>query len=97
MAQAVQGHLPLKIGAMGGPKSMELAGEIADGLLTACAYSPEALRYVVERFSAGARSADRTTVGLDLGDSLLGAIATDGDVAKEAPYPPFTVIDMLPR
>jgi 5,10-methylenetetrahydromethanopterin reductase len=84
MAQPVQERLPLKIGAMGGPKSMELAGEIADGLLTACAYSPEALRYVVQCFSAGAQSADRTTTGLDLGDSLLGAIATDGDVAKEA-------------
>ena len=31
-ARPVQEHLPLKIGAMGGPKSMELAGEIADGL-----------------------------------------------------------------
>lgn len=31
-ARPVQGHLPLKIGAMGGPKSMEVAGEIADGL-----------------------------------------------------------------
>ena len=84
MARPVQEHLPLKIGAMGGPKSMELAGEIADGLLTACAYSPEALRYVVDCFSVGARVADRTPVGLDLGDSLLGAIAADGEAAKEA-------------
>ena len=49
-ARPVQEHLPLKIGAMGGPKSMELAGEIADGLHTACAYSPEALGYAVEHF-----------------------------------------------
>src|SRR5689334_24347961 len=35
-ARPVQEHLPLKIGAMGGPKSMQLAGEIADGLHTAC-------------------------------------------------------------
>jgi 5,10-methylenetetrahydromethanopterin reductase len=83
-AEPVQEHLPLKIGAMGGPKSMELAGEIADGLLTACAYSPESLQYVVDCFSAGAQRADRTTADLDLGDSLLGAIATDGDVAKDA-------------
>jgi 5,10-methylenetetrahydromethanopterin reductase len=33
---------------------------------------------------AGAQSAGRTPVGLDLGDSLPGAIATDGDFAKEA-------------
>jgi 5,10-methylenetetrahydromethanopterin reductase len=83
-ASPVQEHLPLKIGAMGGPKSMELAGEIADGLLTACAYSPEALGYVVSCFETGAERAGRALDGLDLGDSLLGAIAMDGEVAKRA-------------
>jgi len=83
-ARPVQEHLPLKIGAMGGPKSMELAGEIADGLHTACAYSPDALGYVVEAFRTGAERAGRDPAQLDLGDSLLGAIATDGEVAKRA-------------
>ena len=83
-ARPVQEHLPLKIGAMGGPKSMELAGEITDGLVTACAYSPEALTYAVDSFGAGAERAGRTRDGLDLSDSLLGAIAPDGDVAKRA-------------
>ena len=83
-ARPVQEHVPLKIGAMGGPKSMELAGEIADGLHTACAYSPEALGYVVSSFRAGAERAGRDAADLDLGDSLLGAIATDGEVAKRA-------------
>ncbi len=83
-ARPVQGHLPLKIGAMGGPRSMELAGEIADGLHTACAYSPQALRYAVQHFSAGVERAQRRPAGLDLGDSLLGAIAPDGEVARRA-------------
>jgi 5,10-methylenetetrahydromethanopterin reductase len=83
-ARPVQEHLPLKIGAMGGPMSMELAGEIADGLHTAGAYSTEALEYVVESFQAGADRAGRSREGLDLGDSLLGAIAEDGEVAKRA-------------
>jgi 5,10-methylenetetrahydromethanopterin reductase len=69
---------------MGGPKSMELAGEIADGLHTACAYSPEALGYAVEHFQIGVARANRNANGLDLGDSLLGAIAADGDVARRA-------------
>jgi 5,10-methylenetetrahydromethanopterin reductase len=84
VARPVQEHLPLKIGAMGGPRSMELAGEIADGLHAACAYSTEALEYVVQSFQAGADRAGRSREGLDLGDSLLGAIATDGEVAKRA-------------
>lgn len=83
-ARPVQEHLPLKIGAMGGPKSMELAGEIADGLHTACAYSPQALGYAVNHFRAGAERSGRSPDGLDLGDSLLGAIAPNGEVARRA-------------
>jgi 5,10-methylenetetrahydromethanopterin reductase len=83
-ARPVQEHLPLKIGAMGGPKSMELAGEVADGLITACAYSREALGYTLECFEAGIELAGRSRDGLDLGDSLLGAIAADGEAARRA-------------
>jgi 5,10-methylenetetrahydromethanopterin reductase len=83
-ARPVQERVPLKIGAMGGPRSMELAGEIADGLHTACAYSPTALGYAVEHFRAGAARARRDPDGLDLGDSLLGAIAPDGEAARSA-------------
>jgi 5,10-methylenetetrahydromethanopterin reductase len=83
-ARPVQEHLPLKIGAMGGPKSMELAGEIADGLHTACAYSTEALGYAVGCFEAGVERAGRSRDRLDLGDSLLGAIAADGEAARRA-------------
>jgi 5,10-methylenetetrahydromethanopterin reductase len=83
-ARPIQEHLPLKIGAMGGPKSMEVAGEIADGLHTACAYSPEALDYAVDHCRIGAERAGRAVAQLDLGDSLLGAIAPDADVARRA-------------
>jgi 5,10-methylenetetrahydromethanopterin reductase len=83
-AKPVQEHIPLKLGAMSGPKSMELAGEIADGLHTACAYSAEALRYAVRHFKVGAARAGRDPDRLDIGDSLLGAIAPDPDVARRA-------------
>jgi 5,10-methylenetetrahydromethanopterin reductase len=83
-ARPTQEHVPVKLGAMAGPKSMELAGEIADGLHAACAYSPDALRYAVDYVTAGADRAGRDVEHLDLGDSLLGAIAADGDVARRA-------------
>jgi 5,10-methylenetetrahydromethanopterin reductase len=83
-ARPVQGHVPLKIGAMGGPMSMEVAGAIADGMLTAGAYSPEALTYAVEHVRIGAERAGRDAGSLDVGDSLLGAIAPDREVAKRA-------------
>jgi 5,10-methylenetetrahydromethanopterin reductase len=83
-ARQVREHVPVMIGAMGGPKTMELAGEIADGLQTACAYSDEALRYAVHHFRVGAERAGRSPDGLDLADSLLGAIAPDAEVARRA-------------
>ena len=83
-ARPVQEHLPLKIGAMGGPMSMEVAGAIADGMHTACAYSTEALSYAVEHVRIGAERAGRDAGSLDVGDSLLGAIAPDGDAARRA-------------
>jgi alkanesulfonate monooxygenase SsuD/methylene tetrahydromethanopterin reductase-like flavin-dependent oxidoreductase (luciferase family) len=43
---------------------MELAGEIADGLHTACAYSPEALAYAVDHFQTGAERAGRSPTAL---------------------------------
>jgi 5,10-methylenetetrahydromethanopterin reductase len=83
-ARPVQEHVPVKLGAMGGPRSMQLAGEIADGLHTACAYTGEALRYAVHHFKLGAERAGRAPDPLDIGDSLLGAIAPDPDVARRA-------------
>jgi 5,10-methylenetetrahydromethanopterin reductase len=92
MARPVQEHLPLKIGAMGGPKSMELAGEIADGLHTACAYSPQALGYAVDAFRVSAERGGRSAAGLDLGDSLLGRSHTTArrPAAPDASSPPST-------
>ena len=63
---------------------MQLAREIAYGLHTACAYSAEALRYSVHHFKVGAERAGRAADWLDIGDSLLGAIAPDPDVARRA-------------
>ena len=83
-ARPVQEQLPLKIGAMGGPKSMEVAGEIADGLHTACAYSSAALEYAVDRCRVGLERAGRTVGDFDIGDSLLGAIAPDAEAARRA-------------
>ncbi len=83
-ARPVQEHMPVKLGGMGGPRSFELAGEISDGLHTACAYSPEALRYAVGHARAGARTAGRDTAEIEVGDYVLGAVAPDGDAARTA-------------
>jgi 5,10-methylenetetrahydromethanopterin reductase len=69
---------------MRGPRSFELAGEIADGLHTALAYSREALDFTAEAFRSGAERAGRDWTGLDLADNMLGALAEDRGTAREA-------------
>ena len=84
-ARPVQQSLPLKLGAMRGPGSFRLAGEIADGVHVACAHSPEALAYAAENVRAGAGRVGRLLDGsFDFCASVLGAISTDSGAAKEA-------------
>jgi 5,10-methylenetetrahydromethanopterin reductase len=83
-ARPVQSRLPIKLGGMRGPRSFELAGEIADGLHTAAAYSREALDFTANAFRRGAERAGRDWTTLDLADNMLGAIAEDRDAAREA-------------
>jgi alkanesulfonate monooxygenase SsuD/methylene tetrahydromethanopterin reductase-like flavin-dependent oxidoreductase (luciferase family) len=83
-ARPVQAPFPVKLGGMRGPRSFELAGEIADGLHTALAYSREALDFAAEAFQRGAEKAGRDWSTLDLADNMLGAIAADAEPAREA-------------
>jgi 5,10-methylenetetrahydromethanopterin reductase len=84
-ARPVQQLLPLKIGAMKGPGSFRLAGEIADGVHVACAHSSEALAYAADNVREGAERVGRQlNSSFDLCASVLGAISTDSAAAKEA-------------
>jgi 5,10-methylenetetrahydromethanopterin reductase len=83
-ARPRQSPFPIKLGGMRGPRSFELAGEIADGLHTAGAYSREALDFTAAAFRHGAARVGRDWATLDLADNMLGAIAEDADTAREA-------------
>jgi 5,10-methylenetetrahydromethanopterin reductase len=84
-ARPVQQPLPVKLGAMTGPGSFRLAGEIADGVHVACAHSTEALGYAARNVFAGAeRAGRRLGPGFDLCASTLGAISADSAAAKNA-------------
>jgi 5,10-methylenetetrahydromethanopterin reductase len=69
---------------MGGPKSFEAAGELADGMHHACGYSRENYDYVVEHVKAGATKAGRNPENLDIGAWLIWACGLDSKAAKEA-------------
>src|SRR5918998_1197584 len=58
-ARPVQERLPVKMGAMRGPKSFEAAAEHSDGCHHALSYSREAYEYAAEHLRIGADRADR--------------------------------------
>ena len=62
-ARPVQERIPLKMGGMKGPRSFEVAGEIADGLHHALSYSREAYDYVVDHVKIGAERGERAVGG----------------------------------
>lgn len=83
-ARPVQERIPLKMGGMGGPRSFEVAGEIADGLHHALGYSRENYEYVAEHVQAGLDRSGRTLDDFDLGAWLCWAVAEDSAAAKNA-------------
>jgi 5,10-methylenetetrahydromethanopterin reductase len=83
-ARPVQERVPLKIGAMRGPRSFELAGEIADGMHQALAYSREAIQYAADGVRRGAEQAGRDWETLDIGAWMVTSISEDGEAAKQA-------------
>ncbi|WP_433333301.1 LLM class flavin-dependent oxidoreductase [Spirillospora sp. CA-294931] len=83
-ARPVQEHLPVKIGAMRGPKSFQAAGELSDGVHHALSYSREAYEYAVENFRIGAERAGKDWKAQDIGAWVVFATGEDGDAAREA-------------
>ncbi|GAA4081641.1 LLM class flavin-dependent oxidoreductase [Actinomadura miaoliensis] len=83
-ARPVQERLPVKIGAMRGPKSFEAAGELSDGVHHALSYSREAYEYAVKHFRIGAERAGKDASTLDIGAWVVFAVGRDSEAAKQA-------------
>lgn len=83
-ARPVQQRLPLKLGAMRGPKSFEAAGEFSDGVHHALSYTRKAYDYVVEHVRAGAERGGRDWRSLDIGAWVVFAVGENSAAAKEA-------------
>src|SRR5947207_1510672 len=80
----LQERVPLKMGGMKGPRSFEVAGEIADGLHHALSYSREAYDYVVDHVRVGAQRAGRGWQDLDLGAWIVSVVSEYSAAANRA-------------
>lgn len=77
-------RVPLLVGAMGGPLTFRLAGEVTDGVYTACAFAPEAFEYLIENVRRGAERGGRDWRDLEICASLTCAVSDDGEAARIA-------------
>src|SRR5829696_2674388 len=83
-ARPVQDHLPVKMGAMRGPKSFVASAEHSDGCHHALSYTREAYDYAAEHLRAGAEKAGKDWTTLDFGAWVVVAVGRDSAAAKDA-------------
>jgi 5,10-methylenetetrahydromethanopterin reductase len=83
-ARPAQERIPILMGGMKGPRSFRTAGELADGLHQALAYSREAYDYQVDNMREGAEKAGRSLDDLDVGAWVVTVVSDDADAAKHA-------------
>ena len=81
-ARPVQEHLPLKVATLGGPKAMEVAGEVADGMHISGAASRQTCEYAIGHVKIGAERAGRNWEELDLGAVPILICSEDSKAAK---------------
>ncbi len=83
-ARPVQEHVPVKIGAMRGPKSFQVAAEFSDGCHHALSYTRQAYEYMVENMTIGAKRAGKDVQDLDIAAWVVFATGDDSAIAKDA-------------
>ncbi len=83
-ARPVQEHLPVKMGAMKGPKSFEASAEFSDGCHHALSYTKEAYEYMMKHCTIGAERAGKNVQDLDLAAWVVFSCGEDSAKAKDA-------------
>jgi 5,10-methylenetetrahydromethanopterin reductase len=75
--------MPIYVTASG-PRMLEMAGEIADGVLFLAGSDPRCVRFALDRIAAGAKRAGRQLSDLFLGCNIYGALEDDRAAAYAA-------------
>jgi 5,10-methylenetetrahydromethanopterin reductase len=78
--------IPIHLGVTG-PKALELAGEIADGVMLNGFLPPAYVRRARDRIAAGAARAGRSPGAIDVSMALITAVDDDGNAARDTARP----------
>ena len=84
--EAPRADLPIHVGARG-PRLLELAGELADGVIVGNVATLEGWAYATERVRAGAERVGRDPGELAWTAWLYASVAEDGELARDAIRP----------
>ncbi len=81
-AESPRKAVPLYVAGTG-PKLQQMAGEVADGLLTPSITTPSFVRYARRNLEAGAAAAGRDAGQIDLGCTVVASIDEDREKGRE--------------
>ena len=81
-----QSSVPIHLGVIG-PKNLEMAGEIADGVLLSAMTSPQYVRFALEHVRRGAERAGRNVEDIEIGALLFISVSENAREAREAVKP----------
>jgi 5,10-methylenetetrahydromethanopterin reductase len=87
-------EVPVHLGVMG-PRNLELAGEIADGVLLSVTTSPAYLKFAMEHIRRGLKRAGRDEHGFTVGAYLIASISEDERAARDAVKPLLAMLISL--
>lgn len=79
-------HVPVYLAASG-PRTLRLAGRVADGVLFQVGAEPQLLRWAIAQVEAGALEAGRTLADLELCARVGCSVDEDRDAAREQMLP----------
>lgn len=84
--QPRRAELPVHLGVTG-PKALELAGEIADGVMLNAFLPTDYVRRARARVAAGADRAGRSPTAIDVSMAIITSVHEDGRVARDIARP----------
>ena len=82
---------PIHLGVTG-PKNLQMAGAIADGVILSMMSSPAYIRFAREQVRLGAQRAGRTLGGFEMSAILPISVSQDETLAREAVKPILAVL-----
>ncbi|MFX1405014.1 MAG: LLM class flavin-dependent oxidoreductase [Promethearchaeota archaeon] len=79
----VQNQIPLYLAAIG-PKMLQLAGEVYDGVLLTAASSPKYIEYAIDHITEGTNKAGKNLEDVDIASYIICAMSTDDEALDKS-------------